>query len=121
MALAAGAVAKHAGRPVVQVRGAGDRPVPLRIRSGRSAKAVRAGDAPRCDGGVGLQTAASLRGAAGRPEYGGIPHVAVLVRDAAAARRFYTDVLCMTDDPEASARLGVPGACLRAGAQTVHL
>lgn len=76
-----------------------------------------------CDGGVGLQTASSLgeSALAGAMEFGGIPHVAVLVGDAASARRFYTDVLGMTDDREASSQLDAPGACVRVGAQTIQL
>ena len=77
----------------------------------------------RCDGGVGLQTASSLgeSGIADQLEYGGIPHVAVLVADAAKARQFYADVLGMTDDPEASSKLDSPGACVRVGKQVIQL
>lgn len=77
----------------------------------------------RCDGGVGLETASSLGESAsvGKMEYGGIPHVAVLVGDASMARQFYTEVLGMTDDAEATALLGAPGSCVRVGEQVIQL
>ena len=81
---------------------------------------------PLCDGGVGLQTASSL-GESSSPaavEYGGITHVAVLVGDAAAARRFYTGVLGMAVDSESCEALGARGAsaaCVRVGEQTIQL
>lgn len=76
----------------------------------------------RCSG-VGLATADSL-GEAGTAEqiaYGGIPHVAVLVGDASEAKTFYTQVLGMADDADASLKLGAPGACVRVGEQTIQL
>jgi len=50
-------------------------------------------------------------------DYGGIPHVAVLVGSAPDALRYYTDVLGM--DPSSST--GVTGAVVRIGAQLIHL
>ena len=75
----------------------------------------------RLDGGVGLETAASLGegDVIDQLVYGGIPNVAVLVSDASAAHRFYTEVLGMTDEP--SSDLDAPGACVRVGAQTIQL
>lgn len=57
-------------------------------------------------------------------DYGGIPHVAVLVGDAQEAQQYYTHVLGMSPDVEGSACLAkddVPGACVRVGAQTIYL
>ncbi|EOD34974.1 hypothetical protein EMIHUDRAFT_57456, partial [Emiliania huxleyi CCMP1516] len=54
----------------------------------------------------------------------GITHVAVLVGDAAAARRFYTGVLGMAVDSESCEALGARGAsaaCVRVGEQTIQL
>jgi catechol 2,3-dioxygenase-like lactoylglutathione lyase family enzyme len=50
----------------------------------------------------------------------GVHHVAICVTDTDAARRFYVDVLGLTeraDRPD----FGFPGAWLEAGAQQVHL
>ena len=49
----------------------------------------------------------------------GVHHVSINVRDTEAARRFYVDVLGMTeiDRPD----LGFPGAWLAVGSQQVHL
>ena len=57
-------------------------------------------------------------------DYGGIPHVAVLVGDAQEAQQYYTHVLGMSPDVEGSeclAKDDVPGACVRVGAQTIYL
>ena len=91
--------------------------------SERSSVRKLRGTCVQCDGGVGLQTAASLGEsiATNEVEYGGIQHVAVLVGDAAAARKFYTEVLGMTDDPASAAALDVKGACVRVGQQPIQL
>ena len=52
-------------------------------------------------------------------EYGGIPSVRVLVGDASAALKYYTEVLGMVAEP--SAPLDAPGACVRIGAQVIEL
>ena len=66
----------------------------------------------RLDGGVGLETAGPGEGdVIDQLVYGGIPNVAVLVSDASAAHRFYTEVLGMTDEP--SSDLDAPGARAR--------
>ena len=54
-------------------------------------------------------------------DYGGIPHVAVIVESAADALKYYTQVLGMDCDEAAAASLDVPGACVRVGEQTIHL
>lgn len=54
-----------------------------------------------------------------RIEFGGIPHVGVLVADAAMALEYYTQVLGMVAQPDEP--MAVAGACVRVGAQTIHL
>lgn len=55
-------------------------------------------------------------------QYGGIQHVGMLVEDTATAKRFYMDVLGMTDDDALrNPNLPFVGAFLRAGNSQVHL
>jgi glyoxylase I family protein len=54
------------------------------------------------------------------PEYLGIAHASVLVRDTATALAFYRDILGMRLDP-ARLDLGFPGAWLNIGMQQIHL
>ena len=61
----------------------------------------------------------STAGATARIEFGGIPHVGVLVADAQAALEYYTEVLGMVAQPDEP--MDVAGACVRVGAQTIHL
>eukprot|EP00966_Prymnesium_polylepis_P319926 7376340-Prymnesium_polylepis.2 len=53
-------------------------------------------------------------------EFGGIPHVGVIVGSAAEALTFYTEVLGMVD-ATGSEEMEVPGACVRVGEQTIRL
>ena len=54
-------------------------------------------------------------------QYGGIPHVAVIVGDAKEALTYYTEVLGMTDASSEAMDKDVPGACVRVGEQTIQL
>ena len=54
-------------------------------------------------------------------QYGGIPHVAVIVGDRKAALKYYTEVLGMSDASSEPMDVEVPGACVRVGEQTIHL
>ena len=54
-------------------------------------------------------------------QYGGIPHVAVIVGDAKEALTYYTEVLGMTDASSEAMDSDVPGACVRVGEQTIQL
>jgi glyoxylase I family protein len=54
--------------------------------------------------------------------WGGVPHVGVLVSDTEAARKFYCDVLGMVDENDLRpVKLPFPGLFLRCGEQQVHI
>ena len=53
-------------------------------------------------------------------EYGGIPHVGVIIGDAEEAREFYTGVLGMVDVTDEE-DLEHPGAAMRVGEQVIYL
>ena len=63
--------------------------------------------------------AATDAGSGTQIQYGGIPHVAVIVADGKEALKYYTEVLGMTD--ASSEAMDVPGACVRVGEQIIHL
>lgn len=58
----------------------------------------------------------------GNVEYGRIQHAGVLVRDTLASKKFYMDVLGMSDDTHMrSVKLPFEGAFVRAGESQIHL
>lgn len=55
-------------------------------------------------------------------DYGRIQHAGLLVRDTLASKKFYMDVLGMSDDTELrNKKLPFDGAFLRAGSSQIHL
>ena len=81
---------------------------------GPSARAAVRCTAARCVAtATGAETSTQI-------QYGGIPHVAVIVGDGKEALKYYTEVLGMTDVTDSEA-MDVPGACVRVGEQTIQL
>lgn len=55
-------------------------------------------------------------------QYGRIQHAGVLVKDTAASKKFYMEVLGMLDDSQLrNSKLPFKGAFLKAGSSQIHL